>query len=67
MGFHSPQECMRILESSVDLAGQCRIQCAQILAKHGVTDPVKYPDISSKEKAQAVIQQFIDGNPPKLL
>jgi nitrite reductase (cytochrome c-552) len=67
MGFHSPQECMRILESSVDLAGQCRIQCAQILAKHGVTDPIKYPDISSKEKAQAVIKQFIDGTLLKLL
>jgi nitrite reductase (cytochrome c-552) len=67
MGFHSPQECMRILESSVDLAGQCRIHCARILAKHGITEPVKYPDTSSKEKAQAVIKQFLDGKPPKLL
>jgi nitrite reductase (cytochrome c-552) len=67
MGFHSPQECMRILETSVDLAGQCRIECARILAKHGITDPAKYPDISSKEKAQAVIKQFIDGTPPKML
>jgi nitrite reductase (cytochrome c-552) len=66
MGFHSPQECMRILESSVDLAGQCRIECARILARHGVTDPVKYPDISTKEKAQSLINQFIGGNPPKL-
>lgn len=67
MGFHSPQECMRILETSVDIAGQCRIECARILAKHGITEPIKYPDISSKEKAQAVIKQFIDGIPPKLL
>ena len=67
MGFHSPQECMRILESSVDLAGQCRIECARILAKHSVTDPVKYPDMSTKEKAQTLIKQFIDGQPPKLL
>jgi nitrite reductase (cytochrome c-552) len=67
MGFHSPQECMRILANAIDLAGQCRVECARILAKHGVTDPVQYPDTSSKEKAQAVIKQFIDGTPPKLL
>jgi nitrite reductase (cytochrome c-552) len=59
--------CVPILEDSVDLAGQCRIECVRILAKHGVAEPVTYPDISTKEKAQAVIQQFIDGNPPKLL
>ena len=67
MGFHSPQECMRILANAIDLAGQCRIDCAHILAKHGVTDPVKYPDTDTKEKAQSVIKQFIDGTPPKLL
>ncbi len=67
LGFHSPQECMRILAAAVDLAGQCRIQCARILGRHGVTKPVEYPDFSSKEKAQAVIQQFIDGKPPKLV
>lgn len=66
MGFHSPQETMRILEAAVDLGSQSRIACTRILAQHGVTAPVNYPDTSSKEKAQAVLQQFLDGQPPKL-
>lgn len=67
MGFHAPQECMRTLQAAVDLAGQSRVECARLLAKHGVTEPVRYPDFSSKEKAQALNQQFIDGKPPKLI
>jgi nitrite reductase (cytochrome c-552) len=67
MGFHSPQECMRILEAAVDLAGQCRVECARILAKHGVTKAIAYPDFSTKEKAAAIDKQFSAGPPPKLL
>jgi nitrite reductase (cytochrome c-552) len=59
MGFHSPQECMRILAASIDLAGQCRVECAQILAQHGVMKPVAYPDISTKEKAQAAVKPYL--------
>jgi nitrite reductase (cytochrome c-552) len=67
MGFHSPEECVRVLASAIDLAGQCRVECARILAKHGVVKPVGYPDFSTKEKAQTLIKPFIDGKPPKLL
>jgi nitrite reductase (cytochrome c-552) len=67
MGFHSPLECERILAAALDLAGQCRIECARILAKHGVSKPVEYPDFSTKEKAQSLIKPFVDGKPPKLL
>lgn len=67
LGFHSPQEAMRILAAAIDLAGRCRIECARILALRGVTDPVRYPEYDTKQKAQALIQQFIDGNPPKLI
>ncbi len=67
MGFHSPGECLRILTASVDLAGQCRVECARILAQHGVTKPIAYPDYGTKEKAQALIKLFIDGAPPKML
>ncbi len=67
MGFHAPQECMRTLQAAIDLAGQCRVECARLLAKHGMTEPVRYPDFSSKEKAQALNQQFLDGKPPKLI
>jgi nitrite reductase (cytochrome c-552) len=67
MGFHSPAECVRILAASLDLAGQCRIECTRILAKHGVSKPINYPDFSSKEKSQTLIKPFIEGKPPKLL
>lgn len=67
MGFHSPAECLRILGASIDLAGQARNEATRVLAVYGVLAPVEYPDFSSKEKAQEVIQQFIDGDPPRLL
>jgi nitrite reductase (cytochrome c-552) len=67
MGFHSPQECTRLLGAAVDLAGQGRVACARLLARHGVTTPVRYPDFGSKEKAQALVQRFLDGSPPDLI
>jgi hypothetical protein len=38
-----------------------------VLGRHGVTVPVKYPDYSSKEKAQALNQAFLEGKPPVLV
>jgi nitrite reductase (cytochrome c-552) len=67
MGFHSPEECVRILAAAIDLAGQCRVECARILARHGVTKPVEYPDFSTKDKAQSLIKPFVEGTPAKLL
>ena len=28
---------MRILAAAIDLAGQCRVECVRILARHGVS------------------------------
>ncbi len=67
VGFHSPAEALRILAGAIDLAGQARTECARVLAAHGVTKPVQYPEFDTKEKAQALIKQFISGTPPKLL
>jgi len=67
MGFHSPEECMRILNAALEFAGQCRVECARILARHGVNEPVRYPDFSTKAKAQAVTKAFVDAKPPGLL
>ncbi|MCS6971020.1 MAG: ammonia-forming cytochrome c nitrite reductase subunit c552 [Planctomycetota bacterium] len=68
VGFHAPQEALRILTEAVDLAQQCRLQCSRILARYGITDPVQYPDWSTKEKAQALIKQFTKGGqPPRLI
>ncbi len=66
MGFHSGQECVRILGSSNDLAQECRVMCARILASEGYDRPVQYPDFGSKETAQTLIKAFIDKTPPKL-
>ncbi|MEK7411699.1 MAG: ammonia-forming cytochrome c nitrite reductase subunit c552 [Planctomycetota bacterium] len=68
MGFHAPQECQRILAAANDLAQECRIVCARLLATKGISTPVVYPDWSSKAKAQELIKLFAkDGKPPALL
>lgn len=53
--FHAPQEIMRILSHSLDLANQARLKVAKVLARHGFNDDVPMPDISTKAKAQAYI------------
>ena len=73
MGFHSPQESMRILGMSLDLAQQIRIESARVLARQGFQDAPVYPDWSSREKAMAVITGFEEAAsnsnvaPPSLL
>jgi nitrite reductase (cytochrome c-552) len=68
MGIHAPQECTRILGVAIDLAQQCRTEAARILARRGHTDPVAYPDFSTKQKAQALNRTYISGkNLPDLL
>ena len=67
MGFHSPQECLRVLNGAVELAGEARVESARLLARHGVTEPVRYPDYSTKEKAQALLHEINDGKLPALI
>jgi nitrite reductase (cytochrome c-552) len=55
VGFHSPVEASRILGTSIQKAEEARVLLARVLAKHGVNQPVTIPDISTKEKAQKVI------------
>jgi len=61
MGFHSPQESMRLLGEAANLAQQARIEAARLLAMRGVMQPVTYPDISTREKAGEVVQAFVEG------
>lgn len=67
MGFHSPQFALQTLAEAIDLAAQCRLQSARILARQGVLQPVAYPDLSTKEKAQTVLKAFRQPTPPNLL
>ena len=66
-GFHAPQESNRILTTALDRAAGVRIACAKILAKHGYTDEVVYPNYSSRSRADAVVKQFVEGERPSLL
>ncbi|GJQ62431.1 MAG: cytochrome c-552 [Melioribacteraceae bacterium] len=60
LGFHAPVEALRVIGTSLDKAGKARKEIALILVKLGVDYPVKLPDISTKEKAQAVIGLDMD-------
>jgi nitrite reductase (cytochrome c-552) len=60
-GFHSPVESARVLGTSIQKAESARRELVRVLFKHGVTDPVPLPDISTKEKAQAYIGLDMDA------
>lgn len=53
--FHAPQETMRILGHGLDKAFKARMTISRILIKHGYTDEITMPDISTKAKAQEYI------------
>lgn len=67
MGFHSPQESMRILGDSVRQAQEVRILAARLLAEKGFSSSPKYPDISTRQKAWEVAKAFVDGRGVNLL
>lgn len=67
MGFHSGQECVRILGASNDLAQECRVMCTRLLATKGYSNPVHYPDFSTKNEAQTLIKAFVENTSPKLM
>ncbi len=60
--FHAPQEIQRILFFS--WSGPCfagSSGCIKVLAKHGYTEDVPMPDISTKAKAQEYIGLDMDA------
>ncbi len=67
MGFHSPQESMRLLGEAANLAQQARVDAARLLAQRGVTSAPRYPDVSTRQKAWDVAQSFVGGAGVKLL
>jgi len=67
MGFHSPQESMRILADAINLAQQVRLEAARLLAQKGITQKLNYPDLSTRAKAMQVAQTYIKGETVKLL
>jgi len=53
--FHSPVEVSRIIGLSIDESKEARVMLARVLAKYGKNEPVPYPDITTKTKAQQYI------------
>ncbi|MHC4552088.1 MAG: ammonia-forming cytochrome c nitrite reductase subunit c552 [Planctomycetota bacterium] len=67
MGFHAPQESMRLIGLADRQAQEVRLQTARLLAGKGISRPPQYPDVSTREKAFHVVTSFIEGSEPKLL
>jgi nitrite reductase (cytochrome c-552) len=67
VGFHAPQECTRILADAINEAQQARLAVARLLAAKGISAAPKYPDLSTREKAAAVMKAFEAGEKANLL
>jgi nitrite reductase (cytochrome c-552) len=55
LGFHSPIKAERTLGTALQRAQEARVLIARVLARHGMTEPVAMPDLSTKAKAQVFI------------
>lgn len=53
--FHSPLETGRVVAAGIDIAQEGRIKLARLLASLGFNEEIPFPDIATKEKAQAYI------------
>jgi nitrite reductase (cytochrome c-552) len=58
--FHAPLETSRIIATGMTIAQDTRIELARLLAKLGHNEAIPYPDIDTKEKAQALIGLDMD-------
>lgn len=65
MGFHAPQECARVLGKANNLAQECRLATEQLRTKYGAKSLYQMPDLSTKEKALAFVQPYIDAQKAK--
>jgi nitrite reductase (cytochrome c-552) len=59
--FHSPVEIGRVVATGIDIAQEARVKLMRLLAKKGLFEEIPYPDISTKEKAQAFIGLDMEG------
>jgi len=53
--FHAPVEIGRVVSTGITIAQDGRIKLARLLASLGHNEEIPYPDIATKEKAQAFI------------
>ncbi len=55
MGFHSPNEALRVLGTSIQKSNEARLLLSSVFHNHNVKYPVQIPDFSTKEKAQSIV------------
>jgi len=55
MGFHSPNEALRVLGTSIQKSNEARLLLSSVFHNHNVKYPVQLPDFSTKEKAQSLV------------
>lgn len=53
--FHAPLETARVISNGIAIAQDSRIKLARLLATLGHNEPLQYPDIATKAKAQEYI------------
>jgi len=58
--FHAPLQVSNLLGDCIDRAGKARLEVSKVLAKHGFTDEVILPDLSTKAKVQEIIGLNMD-------
>jgi nitrite reductase (cytochrome c-552) len=68
VGFHAPQEAMRLLGESANQSQEARLVLTRMFATKGIDKEPSYPDISTRENAWSVVQSFIkEGSAPEKL
>ncbi len=55
MGFHSPNESLRTLATSIDKAQEARVLLTRVFSKYNVPQPVELPVYSTKQEAQQLV------------
>lgn len=55
MGFHSPQECTRILGEATNQAQEVRLLISRQLAQKGRVLDADYPDYRTRENAEEIV------------
>ncbi|WP_420534985.1 ammonia-forming nitrite reductase cytochrome c552 subunit [Actinobacillus porcinus] len=53
--MHAPDIILKVIASGLDRVADARAKLAVVLAKHGVQQPIQYPDVSTAEKAWKVM------------
>lgn len=67
MGFHSPQESMRVCAKAIEQAQEVRVLTARLLAGKGIAAAPNYPDCTTRQKAWEAASAFVAGKAPKLV